>query len=212
MFRNRKSFAFLAAAMLVASAVGVGSTVAVEKAKEKAGAVAIGQPAPAFTLQDQSGKSHSLSDFAGKIVVLEWFNNECPFVVKHYREGHMNATAKKYAEQGVVWLAINTTKSKTNEDNKKIAGEWNIDRPILNDATGETGRAYGARTTPHMYIVNKDGTLAYMGAIDSNTSSNTADVSGATNHVAKALDELLAGKPVSTAETKPYGCSVKYAK
>lgn len=181
-------------------------------ASEKAAKAAVGSPAPAFTLQDQNGRSHSLADFSGKIVVLEWFNNECPYVVKHYKGGHMNEVAKKYSDKGVVWLAINTTKGKSNEDNKKIAGDWKIDRPILNDASGEVGHQYGAKTTPHMYIINKDGNLAYIGAIDSNSSSNTDDISSSTNYVVKALDELLAGKTVSTSETKPYGCSVKYAK
>jgi peroxiredoxin len=204
-----KRVLFSLVAILTLSAFVVTSVTAKEKAAAKA---AIGSPAPAWTLQDQDGKSHNLSDFAGKIVVLEWFNNECPYVVKHYKEGHMNALAKKYEAQGVVWLAVNTTKGKSNDDNKKIAGEWKIERPILNDASGTVGTAYGARTTPHMYIINKDGILVYAGAIDSDRSADTSAVSGATNYVAAALDELLAGKPVSKAETNPYGCSVKYAK
>lgn len=204
-----KRILFSLVAVLTLSAFVATNVVAREKAKA---AAAIGQPAPAWTLQDQNGKSHNLSDFAGKIVVLEWFNNECPYVVKHYKEGHMNALAKKYESKGVVWLAINTTKGKTNADNLAIAGEWKIDRPILNDASGTVGKEYGARTTPHMYIIGKDGTLVYAGAIDSDTSADTSAVSGATNYVAAALDELLAGKPVSKAETKSYGCSVKYAK
>lgn len=205
-----KKLAIGSVAALLAVSVLAGSYAgATEKAAAK---VAVGSPAPAFSLQDQTGKTVSLADFSGKIVVLEWFNNECPYVVKHYKSGHMNETAKKYTDQGVVWLAVNTTKGKTNEDNKKVAGEWKIERPILNDSTGDVGHAYGAKTTPHMYIVNKDGNLAYIGAIDSKSTSNTDDISSSTNYVAKALDELLAGKPVSTPETKSYGCSVKYAK
>lgn len=181
-------------------------------ASQPAASAAIGQPAPAWTLEDQDGNTHSLADFKGKIVVLEWFNNECPFVVKFYREGHMNRLAARYMDKGVVWLAVNSTNWHNNEHNRKIAQEWNIQRPILNDSKGDVGRAYGARTTPHMYIINAEGVLVYAGAIDSNPSSNTADIDGATNFVAKALDELLAGKPVSQPETRPYGCSVKYAK
>lgn len=180
-------------------------------ATEKAPTATIGAAAPAWTLQDQDGNTHSLSDFAGKIVVLEWFNNECPYVVKFYREGHMNRLAAKYTDKGVVWLAINSTVGKTNADNKKIAAEWNINRPILNDASGVVGKAYDARTTPHMYIINKDGILVYAGAIDSDRSADTKAIDGATNFVSQALEELLAGKPVSRAETRPYGCSVKYA-
>jgi peroxiredoxin len=200
--------------MLIAlAAVGLGvlALVSTGGAAEGGGKAVVGQPAPNFTLQDQDGNSHSLSDFAGKIVVLEWFNNECPFVVKHYSGGDMNKTAAMADSGGVVWLAINSTKNKTNEDNKKIAAEWGITRPILNDASGQVGRMYGAKTTPHMYIIGKDGTLVYAGAIDSNSSPNAADIAGATNYVQQALTELAAGGTVSTPETKPYGCSVKYA-
>jgi len=180
-------------------------------AKEKTATVAIGAPAPEFTLQDQSGKTVNLADYKGKIVVLEWFNDACPFVVKHYSTGHMNSVASKYTGQGVVWLAINTTKNTDNAHNLKVAGDWKIDRPILNDSTGTVGKAYGAKNTPHMFIINKDQTIAYKGAIDSKPSTDASDIDGATNYVAQALDELLADKPVSQPETKPYGCGVKYA-
>ena len=123
------------------------------------------------------------------------------------RTAHWN---KAYADKGVVWLAINSTSGKTNEDNAAIAAEWNIDRPILNDSAGEVGHAYGATNTPHMYVIDAQGNLAYMGAIDSNSSADAADIAGAENYVAKALDELLAGTSVSKPETKAYGCSVKY--
>lgn len=170
----------------------------------------VGGPAPAFSLQDQDGKTVSLSDFSGKIVVLEWFNNECPFVQKHYKTGAMNALAKTYTDQGVVWLAVNTTKGKTNADNKKVAEEWHIDRPILNDSEGVVGHLYGAQTTPHMFIINKDGTLAYEGAIDSIKSTDVDDLAKAQNYVKAALDAILKGEPVSNKENKSYGCSVKY--
>jgi peroxiredoxin len=172
----------------------------------------VGQPAPQFTLQDHNGKDVSLSDFKGKIVVLEWFNNECPYVVKHYKEGHMNRLAGKYADKGVVWLAINSTSGKANSDNASIAKEWSMKHPILNDASGTVGKAYGATNTPHMYIVDKNGVLAYSGAIDSDRSADAAKVDGAENYVAKALDALLAGETVANAENKAYGCTVKYAK
>ena len=197
---------FFALVIAVAFALSL-VTAAAARAQDKA---ALGQPAPDFSLKDQAGKPVKLSDHKGKIVVLEWFNNECPYVVKHYTNGDMNKTAQRYAGQGVVWLAINTTNGKTVEDNAKIAKEWNIDRPILMDTTGEVGRAYGAKTTPHMYVIDKDGKLAYMGAIDSNPSSDAGDIAGATNYVAKALDEVMAGTVVSTPQTKQYGCSVKY--
>ena len=172
----------------------------------------VGEPAPAFTLQDQDGQPVTLESFKGKTVVLEWFNNECPYVQKFYTGGDMNRLAEEYASRDVVWLAVNSTKSKDNAANKAIAGEWKIARPILNDATGVTGKAYGAKTTPHMYVINPQGTLVYAGAIDDKKSAEAGDVAGAKNYVRVALDEILAGKSVTTASTKAYGCSVKYAK
>jgi peroxiredoxin len=209
-----KTWMMTAFAAVAAVALGV-ATVAVagdkaDKAEKKS---LIGQPAPAFSLQDQNGQTVSLDDYKGKLVVLEWFNDECPFVVKHYQQGHMQKLAKQYAEKDVVWLAINTTKSHDAAHNKEVAGKWNIDRPILDDSKEQTvGKAYGATNTPHMYVIDKNGTIAYAGAIDSNRSSDTKDIEGATNYVAKALDELLSGSNVSQPETKAYGCTVKYSK
>lgn len=173
---------------------------------------AVGEKAPGFTLTDQDGKEHSLSDFAGKVVVVEMFNEDCPYVVKHYREGHMNKLADKYKEQGVVWLAVNPTVGKSNESNKSIAEKWSIDRPILNDAGGAVAATYRATNTPHMYVIDKDGTLKYMGAIDSNRSDKTEDIAEATNYVDQALTAVLAGNEVETPETKAYGCTIKFAK
>jgi peroxiredoxin len=170
---------------------------------------AIGQSAPEFELKDQNGQPVRLSQYSDKVVVLEWFNNECPFVVKQYKNGDMNKLAAKYKEQGVVWLAVNSTSKHDVAHNKKIAGEWSIDRPVLDDSAGSVGHQYGAKTTPHMYVINK-GTLVYAGAIDSIASTDSEDIAKADNYVAKALDEVLAGKPVTTAETKSYGCGVKY--
>ncbi|MEM8874068.1 MAG: thioredoxin family protein [Planctomycetota bacterium] len=170
----------------------------------------LGEVVPEFELMDQSGQPVSINDFEGKIVVLEWFNDQCPFVKKFYVNGDMNKLADKYEEQGVVWLAIDSSNFSNVEQNAEIAKEWNIDRPILNDASGEIGKAYKAKTTPHMYVIAADGSLAYMGAIDSKPSTDQGDIAGAENFVARALDELLAGESVSLPQTKAYGCSVKY--
>jgi peroxiredoxin len=198
---------------LIGAAVIVGALlVAHSAAKNKmASEPNIGAPAPLFTLQDQNGKQVNLADFTGKIVVLEWFNNECPFVQKQYTTGNMNGVAQKYAAKDVVWLAINSTNGKTNADNKQIAGEWNMNRPILNDASGKVGHAYDSKNTPTMYIIDKQGNLAYWGAIDNKPVPDPKAIDGSTNYVAKALDEMLAGQSVSEPRTKPYGCSVKYA-
>jgi peroxiredoxin len=172
----------------------------------------IGKMAPNFSLKDQNGKTVSLADFKGKTVVLEWFNQGCPYVVRHYKAKTMTTTADKYKDKDVVWLAINTTAGKSAEDNKTSAEAWGISYPILSDTTSSVAQQYGAKTTPHMYIIDKEGKLVYIGAIDDDSSADGEKGDKATNYVAKALDEVLAGKPVSTPETKPYGCNVKYQK
>jgi peroxiredoxin len=177
---------------------------------QKAGA-AVGQPAPAFTLQDQEGKPHSLADYQGKVIVLEWFNEGCPYVQKYYRDGHMNRLADRYEDQGVVWLAVNSTSGRSNDDNRKIAQKWHIDRPILNDSDGQVGKAYGATNTPQMFVIDQAGRIAYLGAIDDNDDASTESIAGSTNYVAAALDAVLKGEPVAMAQTKPYGCTVKYS-
>ena len=168
----------------------------------------IGEAAPDFTLQDTDGKDVTLSSFEGKIVVLEWFNPECPVVVRWYQDGDMNKVYDKYKDKDIVWLAVNTTRGHSVDADKAAMKKWNIRRPVLNDADGKVGRAYGAKTTPHMYIIDKEGRLVYAGGIDDDQSGRKGE--SATNYVAKALDELLAGESVSTPETQPYGCSVKY--
>ena len=180
-------------------------------------AATVGQPAPAFTAVDASGKTVSLADFKGKHVVLEWVNPGCPFVVKHYSSANMQGTQKTATAQGVVWLAVNST-SPDAEDYKTPAAmaQWMQQQKAaatatLMDNNGKIGRAYGARTTPHMYIVDPAGMLVYAGGIDNKPTSSTADIPGATNHVKVALAEALAGKAISTASTRPYGCSVKYS-
>src|SRR5688572_15423932 len=179
-------------------------------------APAVGQSAPDFTLKDPSGKTVKLSDFRGKHVVLEWTNPGCPYVRKHYNSGNMPATQKEAVDKGVVWLSINSTgKSSIDymEPAKLVA--WQKERQsqptaMLLDEEGTTGKAYGARTTPHMYIVNPQGQLIYAGGIDSIASSNPDDIKKAVNYVSQGLNEALAGKPLSASTTRPYGCSIKY--
>ena len=197
-----------ASALLVAVAIALSSYTARADHHEGEGKAAIGKAAPNFSLKDQNGKTVSLADFKGKTVVLEWFNQGCPYVVRHYKAKTMTDTAAKYKDKDVVWLAINTTAGKTAEDNKASAEAWGISHPILSDTTSAVAQQYGAKTTPHMYIIDKDGKLVYNGAIDDDSSADGGKAK--INYVAKALDEVLAGKAVSTAETKPYGCNVKY--
>ena len=198
--------AFVAGGYLIAD---VPTAPAAQQAEPEA-AAQIGQPAPDFELMDQDGNPVSLGDHQGEIVVLEWFNDGCPFVKKWYESGKMNELAAEYADRGVIWIAVDSSSFTSVEENAEIAGKWEIDRPLLDDAAGDVGRAYGAKTTPHMYVVDAEGTLAYAGAIDSIPSTDPADIEEATNHVRQALDELLAGDSVSQPQTKPYGCSVKY--
>jgi peroxiredoxin len=188
-----------------------------EKKDEKKDAkpVTAGSVAPAFTLKDTDGKEHSLAELtkSGKVVVIQWFNPDCPFVVKHYRETKtFNNLAEKYKDKNVQFLAINSGAAGKQgaglERNKKAKTDWAIPYPILLDESGEIGKAYGAKRTPEMFIVNKDGVIAYHGAIDDDSGADTV---GKTNYVEKALDEILAGTSVTTATTRPYGCTVKYA-
>ena len=175
-----------------------------------------GQPAPSFTLADLSGNPVSLADYRGKTVVLEWHNFECPFVQKHYRSGNMQALQKKYAGD-VVWLAVTST-ARTASDYMEpaaISGKLGEFRAApahyLMDTPGAVGLAYGAKTTPHMFVIDASGKVVYNGAIDDRKSTSVDDVKGARNYVAAALDEIRAGKPVSIASTAPYGCAVHYA-
>lgn len=172
--------------------------------------------APDFTLTDVSGVTHSLSSFRGKFVVLEWFNYDCPFVKKHYSGGHMQALQKKYTDEGVAWLAICSSapgKQGHNEAGPMAAlvRERNVAATaVLLDPDGTVGRLYGAKTTPHIFIIDPDGRLIYQGAIDSVPSTDPADIPGAVNYVQVTLDAARAGKPVEKKITAPYGCSVKY--
>jgi len=176
----------------------------------------IGKPAPDFTGTDTKGVTHKLSDFKGKNVVLEWTNPGCPFVVKHYDSKNMQKLQEKYTAQDVVWLSINSSavgkegNMTPDESDKYIAEKGAKATARIIDADGTIGKLYDAKTTPHMFVIDKEGTLVYMGAIDSDSSFKPESIPGATNYVAAALDALAAGKPVETASTKPYGCGVKY--
>ena len=176
----------------------------------------IGDAAPTFTLKDSEGNEHSLSDFKGKYVVLEWINYECPFVKKHYDSGNMQMLQKKYTDKDVVWLAICSSaegkQGNYSMDEIKTRSEAHKANftAYLVDAGGEVGKAYGAKTTPHMYVINPEGVLEYAGGIDDIASADKEDIAKATNYVSKALDELMNGKEVEVKTSKPYGCSVKY--
>ena len=176
----------------------------------------IGAPAPAFTLPDANGASRSLSEFAGKFVVLEWFNNSCPFVGKHYNSGNMQQLQADATGKGVIWLTIvSSAPGKQGhlspEEARAVVQERRSHHTaLLLDSDGSVGRRYGAKTTPHLFIVNPQGQLIYKGAIDDRPSTDVTDIPNAKNYVQQALNEAMAGQPVSIPETPSYGCSVKY--
>ncbi len=200
---NRRVFS----SSIVLSALATGTA--------QAASAAVGQAAPDFTALDTLGKTHKLSDFKGKHVVLEWTNPGCPFVVKHYG-GNMQALQKEFTAKGVVWLAITSTEKDSYEyfpPAKMVS--WVNDKQakptaLLMDEPGKIGQLYGAKTTPHMYIINPQGVLVYSGAIDSIASARVDDIKTATNYVRQGLNEALVGKAISVASTRSYGCSVKY--
>jgi peroxiredoxin len=178
--------------------------------------VKIGQEAPNFTLTDTNGKSHSLADFKGKVVVLEWLNHDCPYVVKHYESKNMQKTQEEITSKGGIWLSINSSApgqqgnfpaAKANELTNEKGGNATA---VLIDESGEVGKKYGAKVTPHMYIIDAGGKLVYNGAIDSIKSTKVDDVPKATNYVLTAFNEISAGKKVAKSTSTPYGCSVKY--
>lgn len=174
---------------------------------EQAVTARLASAAPGFTLEDQSGSIISLSDFGGKMVVLEWMNPDCPFVQRHHKAKTMTTLAEKYGD--VVWIAINSTHYMTKEDDKTWVEKYNLSYPILDDNPGKVGRVYGAKTTPHMFIIDKSGILVYQGAIDDDPGGSKKG--NALNYVNKALEEIQAGRAVTVSQTKPYGCSVKYS-
>lgn len=176
----------------------------------------LNESAPDFRLKDSNGKEHSLSDFKGKVVVLEWINYDCPFVKKHYDSKNMQSLQEKYTAEGVIWLAIcssapgkqgNFTADEINKRSQNHGAKFTA---YLIDEDGKVGKMYGAKTTPHMYIIDKDGKLVYAGGIDDKASTDVNDIKSAKNYVSSALDEVLEGKKVSVQSSTPYGCSVKY--
>lgn len=176
----------------------------------------VGEPAPDFTLTDTNGTEHSLSDFAGQIVVLEWTNHQCPYVMKHYETGNMQKLQEAATSDGVVWLTIASSApgkqghTSPEEANEIIAETGAKPTARLLDADGTVGKLYDAKVTPHMYVINPEGVLVYNGAIDSDPSPRFETVETADNYVMAALEALKNGEEIETAQTQPYGCSVKY--
>ncbi len=201
------------AAAVATVAVALAMTAAAPEARAE---IRIGKAATDFTLTNEENDRITLSSFAGSYVVLEWLNHGCPYVKKHYKTDNMQSLQRKYTEKGVVWLSIiSSTEGKqgySSPDQAKVAKEERNAAPthILLDTKGDVGRLYGARTTPHMFIIDPEGKIVYMGAMDDDDSFFAWGVDGAKNYVAQALDQAMAGEPVSEAITKPYGCSVKY--
>ena len=196
--------------------VSPGLAIALLFAAGAAAAVVSGAAAPGFTITDTAGKPVRLADYKGKYVVLEWTNPECPFVRKHYSSGNMQSLQKEWSGRDIVWLAINSTNAGHSEfKTPREMSDWvqaqgAAPTAMLLDSTSATGRAYDAKTTPHMFVVDPAGKIVYAGAIDDKRSANPADAKTAHNYVRAALTEATAGKPVSVASTTPYGCSVKY--
>ena len=176
----------------------------------------VGSVAPDFSAPDSNGKTHSLSQYRGKYVVLEWFNPECPFVKKHYGSENMQKLQQEYTSKGVVWLTVDSNApgsegNMTPEQANKTIASWKAHQTaLLLDPESNVAKLYGAKNTPDMIVINPEGKIVYEGAIDSKATPNPADIPSSTNYVKAALDESLAGKPVSNPTTKPYGCSVKY--
>ena len=199
---NRRFFVALAAASAIAAPA--------------AAAPVVGQAAPDFRAVDADGKTRSLAEFRGKTVVLEWTNNGCPYVQKHYNSGNMQGLQKQATHDGVVWLTVISSAPRTQGYlSGAQAKAWKAkagaaSSAVLLDGSGAVGRAYDAKTTPHMYVIDKTGRLVYMGGIDDKASSDPASLKTATNYVTAALADVKAGRPVATAVTRPYGCSVKY--
>ncbi len=191
-------------------------TLAASTALFAADSPAVGTNAPDFSLTDSKGKTQSVSQYKGKYVVLEWFNPECPFVKKHYGSGNMQKLQEEFTAKGVVWLSVDSSApglegNLTAEQANAKMSEWKTKQTALVlDPDGKAGRSYGAKNTPHMFVINPEGKIVYEGAIDSKATPNPSDIASSTNYVKVALEESLAGKTVTNANTKPYGCSVKY--
>ena len=214
--KRTSKIALVAAGLAGASALTFGLVAGGPGAGPALAELPVGKAAPGFRLIDANGRAVSLADFRGKTVVLEWSNPECPSVKKHYESGNMQKTQAQAAAAGVVWLTINSSAEGNqghmtpSEAKAFTAGQPSRRAAYLLDPEGIVGRAYGARATPHMYVINSAGAVAYNGAIDDKPTQDKADIPGARNHVLAALTELKAGKPVSVPTSRPYGCSVKY--
>lgn len=178
--------------------------------------VATGAPAPAFSVQDANGQTRTLAEFRGRLVVLEWTNHGCPYVQKHYDAGNMQALQREAAAQGAVWLQVISTNPRHRDYQDAgtvrawVQAQNAAPTATLMDQSGVVGRAYGARTTPHMFIISPEGVVLYQGAIDDRPSARPASLEGANNYVRAALADIAAGRAVATPDTTPYGCSVKY--
>jgi hypothetical protein len=199
---------------LAASALSSGSALSMRAAL--AAAVQAGAPAPAFTGTDSKGAKHTLADYRGKTVVLEWTNHECPYTVKHYATGNMQALQQAAAAAGAIWLTVASSRpGEQGHVDGTAADRLTASRnakptAVLLDPAGQIGRLYDARTTPHMYVIDGAGTLVYMGAIDDRPTASHSSVRDARNYVREALEALAAARPIAVAATRPYGCSVKY--
>ena len=207
-----KKFLIPAAVVAVAAAFLLGNY----SSPMAAGDAQVGSPAPDFTLTDTNGNRVTLSDYSGKYVILEWINYDCPFVAKHYNSKNMQGLQDKYREAGVVWLGVNSSAEgkqgqfSIEEIHSRLKNHGSTLDAYLLDGSGDVGRMYGATHTPHMYIINPEGTLIYMGAIDSIRSANVADIPKADNYVIMAMDAAVEGKEVPVTMTRAYGCTVKY--
>lgn len=215
---NGNSIKRAALSLLAVSVVAIGSSAlpSAFAADAVVAAAATGKAAPTFSLKDTKGKTHQLSDLTGKTVVLEWFNDGCPFVKKHYNSGNMQKLQKAYTQKGVIWFTVSSSapgkqgNHTPEEFDTLLKGNGWGGTALLLDSDGAVGKAYGAKTTPHMFIIDPKGILVYAGAIDDAPDPDEASIPKAKNFVKVALDETLAGKPVSEPATKAYGCSVKY--
>jgi len=180
-------------------------------------AARVGETAPDFTATDSNGKTHHLADYRGKYVVLEWHNNGCPYTRKHYESGNMENLQREWTARGVVWFTVISSAPgqegyvTAEQENRYMQQMHAAPTAALLDASGDLGHLYGAKTTPHMFIINPEGVLIYDGAIDNRPTPDASDIPGAVNYVSQALTEAMAGRPVSVPVSQPYGCSVKYA-
>lgn len=202
--------------MLTGTAARADSREANRNAERVASSASIGQPAPDFMATDSKGVSHKLSDLKGKIVVLEWTNPQCPYVRKFYDAHAMQKLQKDAAAKGVVWFTVASSAKgregfqENDAANRQIERDGSVEAARLMDPTGTMGHLYGATSTPHIFVIDAQGVLAYNGAVDDQPSTNPSSLDGAKNYVAAAIDDLSAGKKVETPSSKPYGCSVKY--